>query len=132
MTPFMLAVQGLLDGEDVQQPETEASQTRSVAVATDTQFVARSLAEQLVSEANAILAEHGDRITLIDDSGSGELGFTLGYRDRRARVQTVLSGHTAFGRLVVPGLPEDQPRQLTTGDELQALVLSLLADLPHR
>jgi hypothetical protein len=40
----------------------------------------------------------------------------------------VLSGHTAVGRLVVPGLPEDAPRQLTTGDELQALVLSLLAD----
>jgi hypothetical protein len=128
MTPFMLAVQALLDGEEVPQPDTEPSQTRSVAVATDTQFIARSLAEQLVSEANAILAEHGNRITLVDDSGFGGLGFTLGYRDRSARVQTVLSGHTAVGRLVVPGLPEDAPRQLTTGDELQALVLSLLAD----
>lgn len=131
MTPFMLAVQALLDGEEVPQPDTEPSQTRSVAVATDTQFIARSLAEQLVSEANAILAEHGHRISLVDDSGFGELGFTLGYRDRSARVQTVLSGHTAVGRLVVPGLPEDEPRQLTTGDELQALVLSLLADSSH-
>ena len=131
MTPFMLAVQALLDGEEVPQPETEPSRTRSVAVATDTQFIARSLAEQLVSEANAILAEHGNRMSLVDDSGSGDLGFTLGYRDRSARVQTVLSGHTAVGRLVVPGLPEDEPRQLTTGDELQALVLSLLADSSH-
>jgi hypothetical protein len=131
MTPFMLAVQALLDGEEVPKPTTEPSQTRSIAVATDTQFIARSLAEQLVSEANAILAEHGNRITLVDDSEFGELGFTLGYRDRSARVQTVLSGHTAVGRLVLPGRSEDEPRQLTTGDELQALVLSLLADRPH-
>jgi len=47
-------------------------------------------------------------------------------------VQTVLAGHTALGRLVIEGEPDDEPRQLTNDDELQALVLSLLADTPHR
>jgi hypothetical protein len=130
VTPFMIAVRDLLDGTDAPPPATEPSTPRSVAVATDTQVIVRSLAEQLVSEANAVLRDHGSAISLVDDSGPGELAFTLGYDDRSARVQTVLSGRTAVGRLVVPGLPEDEPRQLTTEEEMQALVLSLLAPAP--
>jgi hypothetical protein len=132
MTPFMLAVEALLDGRQPPHPETEPSRTRPVAVATDTQVIIRSLAEQLVSEANAVLRERGEAISLVDDSGAGELAFTLGYGDRTARVQTILSGHTAVGRLVAPGLPADEPRQLATEEELQSLVLSLLADVPTR
>jgi len=127
MTPFMLAVQALLDGEDAPRPDTAPSRPRAVAVATDTQVVVRALAEQLVSEANAILRDYGSTISLVDDSGPGELAFTLGYDDRSARVQTALSGRTGLGRLVVGGLPENEPRQLTTEGEMQALVLSLLA-----
>ena len=130
MTPFMLAVQALLDGEDAPQPETEPSRSCAVAVATDAQVIVRSLAEQLVSEANAILREHDTAISLVDDSGPGELAFTLRYDDRSARVQTVLSGHTAVGRIVGPGRPDDEPRQLTTEGEMQSLVLSLLAPVP--
>ena len=126
MTPFMLAVQSLLDGEQVTAPATAPSAEVSVAVATDRQVIVRSLAEQLVSEANAVLREHGERISLVDDSGPGELAFTLGYSDRYARIETHMSGHSAVARLVRPGLGEDQPRQLTGEDELQALVLSLL------
>ena len=131
MTPFMFAVQALLDGEDAApRPDTEPSQSRTVAVATDTQVIVRSLAEQLVSEANGILRDHGTAISLVDDSGPGELAFTLRYDDRSARVQTVLSGRTAVGRLVIPGRPDAEPRQLTTEVEVQALVLSLLAPAP--
>lgn len=131
MTPFMLAVQSLLDGEQVAAPATAPSAEVSVAVATDTQVIVRSLAEQLVSEANAVLREHGERISLVDDSGPGELAFTLGYADRYARIETHVSGHSAVARLVRPGLGEDQPRQLTGEDELQALVLSLLVASPN-
>lgn len=131
MTPFMLAVQSLLDGEQVAAPATAPSAEVSVAVATDRQVIVRSLAEQLVSEANAVLREHGERISLVDDSGPGELAFTLGYADRYARIETHVSGHLAVARLVRPGLGEDQPRQLTGEDELQALVLSLLVASPN-
>lgn len=131
MTPFMLAVQSLLDGEQVAAPATAPSAEVPVAVATDTQVIVRSLAEQLVSEANAVLREHGERISLVDDSGPGELAFTLGYADRYARIETHVSGHSAVARLVRPGLGEGQPRQLTGEDELQALVLSLLVASPN-
>lgn len=127
MTPFMLAVQALLDGEPAPEPETEDAQQTTVAIATDTQVVVRSLAEQLVSEANAVLRDHGRAISLVDDSGPAELAFTLGCGDRTARVQTAVSGHTAIGRLVVAGQEMEAPRRLTSEDELKALVLSLVA-----
>lgn len=131
MTPFMLAVQAVLDGDDDSPPlETTPSQAYALAAATDSQMVIRSLAEQLVSEANAVLRERGDVIHLVDECG-GELAFTLGYRDRAARVETVMAGRTAFGRLVIPGETDGEPQQLATGDEIQALVLRLLSDDPQ-
>ncbi|HJP72757.1 MAG TPA: hypothetical protein VJ914_00730 [Pseudonocardiaceae bacterium] len=127
MTPFMHSVAALLDGESAPVALTEDSAPVPVPVATDTQVIVRSLAEQLVSEANAILREHGDVISLIDTVGPGELAFTLGYRDRAVRVQTVMSGRSALVSLVVAGQPEPRPRRLSGEDELQALVLGLIA-----
>jgi hypothetical protein len=43
-------------------------------------------------------------------------------------VRTVVSGHTALGQLVRADVPVEEPRELTSEDELQALVLSLLGD----
>jgi hypothetical protein len=127
MTPFMLSVQGLLDGEPAPRVATAPSAPEPIPAATDTQVIVRSLAEQLVSEANAVLREHGDVIRLDDEVGPGGLTFTLGYRERRARVQTVMSGRSALVRLVIDGQADDQPRQLSSEDELRALVLSLIA-----
>jgi hypothetical protein len=98
-----------------------------IPAATDTQVIVRSLAEQLVSEANAVLRGRGDVIRLDDEVGPGGLTFTLGYRERSARVQTAMSGRSALVRLVIDGQADDQPRQLSSQDELQALVLSLIA-----
>jgi hypothetical protein len=53
MTPFMHAV---LDRSGSVGPRTQPSHPRTLARATDAQFVVRALAEQLVSEANAVLA----------------------------------------------------------------------------
>jgi hypothetical protein len=128
MTPFMLSVQELLDGAPAPQAATVPSTPGPIPAATDTQVIVRSLAEQLVSEANAVLRGHGDLIRLDDEVGPGGLTFTLGYRDRSARVQTAMSGRTALVRLVLDGRAEDEPRQLSSQGELQALVLSLIVD----
>jgi len=126
VTPFMTAVQTRLDGQPASLPETERSERTSVALATDAQVIVRSLAEQLVSEANAVLRAHGDVLTLVDETGPEELAFTLGYRDRTARVQTRVHGHSAVGQLIIAGVMDDEPRQLRSEHELQALVLSLI------
>ncbi|MGD9985585.1 hypothetical protein [Pseudonocardia sp.] len=127
MTPFMHTVQALLDGEPAPVTGTEQSRPGPVPVATDTQVIVRSLAEQLVSEANVVLREHGEVIRLDDEVGPGELAFTLGYRDRAARVQTVMSGRSALVSLVVTGRPEEAPRRLAGDGELEALLLNLIA-----
>jgi hypothetical protein len=122
----MLSVQALLDGEPAPLPATAASRPLPVPTATDAQVIIRSLAEQLVSEANAILREHGDVLSLEDEVGPGALTFTVGYRERAARVQTVVAGRSAVVQLIIDGQAEDMPRQLAGEDELRALVLSLI------
>jgi hypothetical protein len=127
MTPFMLAVQAVLDGGAVHAPRTELSRPRGVAAAADTQVVIRALAEQLVSEANAVLSSHGSGFVLVDDTGQGELAFCVGYRDRVARVRTRVTGHGAVGEVILPGESPSPSRELRSEDELQAMLLSLLA-----
>src|SRR6201997_2548861 len=126
----MVAVRELLDGASAVAPHTQPSRRRPVPQATDTQVVVRSLAEQLVCEANAVLVESGDTITLIDDSGPDEFAFTLGYRDRSARIKTTLSGRTGIAQLAFAGTPAAENRELGGEDELRALVLTLLAGAP--
>ena len=130
MTPFMIAVLELLDGARAVVPHTQPSRRRPVPEATDTQVVIRSLAEQLVCEANAVLVDHGDTISLIDDSGPDEFAFTLGYRDRSARIKTTLSGRTGIAQLAFAGTPAAENRELGGEYELRALVLTLLAGAP--
>ena len=130
MTPFMIAVRELLEGALAPMPHTQPSRRRPVPEATDTQVVIRSLAEQLVCEANAVLVDHGDTISLIDDSGPDEFAFTLGYRDRSARIKTTLSGRTGIAQLAFAGTPAAENRELGGEDELRALVLTLLAGAP--
>ena len=130
MTPFMVAVRELFDGARAVVPHTQPSRRRPVPEATDTQVVIRSLAEQLVCEANAMLVDHGDTISLIDDSGPDEFAFTLGYRDRSARIKTTLSGRTGIAQLAFGGTPAAENRELGGEDELRALVLTLLAGAP--
>ncbi len=127
MTPFMIAVRELLDGGPARAPHTQPSRRRPVPEATDIQVVIRSLAEQLVCEANAVLVDYGDTISLVDDSGPTEFAFSLGYRDRSARIRTALSGRTGIAELAIAGTPAAENRELGGEDELRALVLTLLA-----
>jgi len=125
MTPFMLAVQALLEGDQPPEPATKPSRPRPVAKAADTHVILRSLAEQLVSEANAVLRGRGVWESAWSTTPSGELMFTVRHGDRAARVRTVVSGHTALGQLVKAGAPSRSRASSRRRKELQALVLSL-------
>jgi hypothetical protein len=59
VTPFMQAVQDVLDGCAAVAPVTERSRPGPVPAATDAQVKIRILAEQLVCEANAVLRDTG-------------------------------------------------------------------------
>jgi len=126
MTPFMLAVQGVLDGRAAPEPATERCRLVPVPAATDVQVMLRSLAEQLVCEANAILRETGDVISLDDECGPGALAFSLSYRGRSARVGAAMSGRYAEPYLFIVGEGSRGPRRLAGEEELRALLLTLI------
>jgi hypothetical protein len=128
MTPFMIAVRELLDGDSAPAPRTQLSRIRPIPEAADTQVLIRSLAEQLVAEANAVLTDIGDTISLVDDSGPNEFAFTLGYRDHSARIRTALSGRTGTAELIYSAAPARQTQELECSDDVSALLLCLLAD----
>ncbi|MCQ4079132.1 hypothetical protein NGB36_00495 [Streptomyces sp. RB6PN25] len=101
---------------------------KPVGVGADDHVLMRSLAEQLVSEANAVLANHGEVITLEDELADGRLGFRLAYRDRCARVVTRFTRGRALGRLLGDGVGTSQPCELTSPEEVETLLLLLLTD----
>ncbi|MET8249552.1 hypothetical protein ABZV31_37440 [Streptomyces sp. NPDC005202] len=109
-------------------PTTSPSVPKPVGIGADNQVLIRSLAEQLVSEANAVLADRGELITLEDELVDGWLGFRLRYRDRCARVVTRFTRGRAMGRLLGDGMGTSQPRELTSPDEVETLLLLLLTD----
>ena len=130
MTSFMSAVAEVIDGAGpVDPPATMPSEPRSVAAGAARQAAIRFLAEQLTSEANAVLADRGERIELEDRAGDGVLGFTLRYRSRQAEVSTRFADGVAFGRLrgVAIGVQDEQLCELTGPEALEDLILRLLA-----
>ncbi len=82
MTPFMHRVQALLDGAAAPRAITAPSEPHPVPVATDSQVIVRSLAEQLVSEANAVLRDRGDLISLDDQPATRYQEATLDVEPR--------------------------------------------------
>jgi hypothetical protein len=122
----MRAVQDVLGGCAVPEPATMRSGLVPVPGATDAKVTLRSLAEQLVCEANAVLADVGDVVALDDQCGPGALAFTLTFRNRSAEVRTVMSGRCAQARLLVGGEPASGPRRLADEGQLRALVLTLI------
>lgn len=138
MTPFMLRVAEIL-GQDPGSGERPVPGTRPSAPATagtgaDRQVAVRALAEQLVCEANAVLAGADDHLALTDELSGGELAFSVHYRGRRARVSTRFADGVAYGRLVGDGLTATGPRELDGPEALTDLLLLLLveSDVPRR
>ncbi len=110
MTPFMERVANVVTGgERGGSPGTRPSEPRPVVIGADEQIMTRALAEQLVSEANAVLVSAGpsaagpgaagDVIDLEDELGEGRLSFVMRYQDRYARVSTSFAHRTSVGRL---------------------------------
>ncbi len=150
MTPFMVAVAETCQGAgEVAPPRTVRSRPRSVGSGTERQVAARSLAEQLVCEANAVLAEltgpfgpSGARelIELRDEPGEGALEFVLRVRGREARVRTAYADGVTRGRLhwsmPDPDSPGTEPSpeshaepavELAEPEDVEDLILRLLA-----
>ena len=82
MTPFMLRVAEIVGTPQDQlpeldelapMPETRISRRIATGTGADRQVAIRSLAEQLVSEANAILGQADDRLQLVDEKLPHEL-----------------------------------------------------------
>ncbi len=134
MTPFMSAVAAVVDAEtEAIAPATVEALPKPLGKGADYQIAVRSLAEQLVSEANAVLAARGEHIVLTDLAVDGRLCFTLGYRDRRAELSMAFDGKHAQGRLVcdgaaaLPGECTDTRRELADPRAVADLILALLS-----
>lgn len=132
MTPFMLRVAELIENDDLDLPlpvpQTVPAHPRSLIAGAEYQVGIRALAEQLVSEVNAVLGDDGDQMSLTDEVIDDQLIFTVGYRGRAARVATRFSDGRAEARLVADGLPDDEPRELAGTEALPDLLILLLAE----
>lgn len=109
MTPFMESVRAVAGGA---RPPRAAAARRGGAGRPDpttTHVLVRATAEQLVSEANAVLGDAGGdgHIDLVDECQPGALAFTLVYGHRAARVRTVVPGAPTFGAAGAAGAGRD-------------------------
>jgi len=145
MTPFMLRVAELVGTPEDQlrdveldtlapMPMTRISQRIATGTGADRQVAIRSLAEQLICEANAVLAHGDDHLSLTDETLPSELAFSVGYRGRAARVSTTFEDGTAYGRLVGDGFESELPQELDGPEALPDLLIRLLVEsgVPHR
>lgn len=139
MTPFMMRVAELV-GTDLDDPDerahladlapmpaTRISRRIDTGHGADRQVAIRSLAEQLVSEANAVLAPVDERLELLDEALPDELAFRVTHGGRAARVSTTFADGTAYGRLVGTGFESELPQELDSADALPDLLIRLLA-----
>lgn len=137
MTPFMLRVAEIVGTPEDQlpdvdelapMPETRISRRIATGTGADRQVAIRSLAEQLVSEANAVLGLADDRLALVDEPLPHELAFSVTHRGRAARVSTTFADGTAYGRLVGDGFDAELPHELEGPDALPDLLVRLLVE----
>lgn len=93
-TPFMLRVRAAVQGELTEGAvlRLEPSPTAPIAMAHDEWFYLRARAEHVVAEANGMLAEDAERIQLDDEYGTGQLSFTMHWRNRRVKLGLALEG----------------------------------------
>ena len=149
MTPFMERVtEAVNGGEWAGRPGTRPSAPRPVVIGADEQVMTRALAEQLVSEANAVLASTvrastvradtglataglataGEVIDLADELGGARLSFILRYRARYARVSTSFEHRTSTGHLHGLGAGDAGEVALDGPEQLERLILLLITE----
>jgi len=133
MTPFMLRVAELVGATDSDPPEELSYRTRPSAptpanLGADRHVAVRALAEQLLCEANAVLAAQDDHLGLVDEALADELRFTVLFRGRTVQVSTAFDHGTAIGRLIGDGVEPGPARELESADDVAALLLLLISD----
>ncbi len=139
MTPFMQRVAEIVGASEqdlagaeldtvAPMPMTRISRRIATGTGADRQVAIRSLAEQLVCEANAVLGHADDHLSLTDEPLPSELAFSVGYRGRAARVSTTFEDGTAVGRLVGDGFESELPHELDGPDALPDLLIRLLVE----
>ncbi len=124
----MLRVSDVLDlPTDVDLPEIRASRPLPAAIGADEHVECRSLAEQLVCEANVVLtANDRERIELSDDVRGGQLSFSLTHESRQARIVTKIGDDVAVGHLYGVGSRHLGNVELTGADQVEKLILLLI------
>ena len=128
MTPFMVRVADVVEGSgDGGRPQVRESRPRSIVDGADEQVMTRSLAEQLVSEANAVLTDLGPVIELRDELVEGQLSFVMRYRGLLARVSTSFADGCSIGHLQGVGARCHGEVALDGPDQLEDLILLLLS-----
>ncbi|MGH3635589.1 MAG: hypothetical protein ACRDTS_16190 [Mycobacterium sp.] len=114
----------------VTAPAVSASTPKPWGVGVDAQVGMRSQAEQLVCEANAVLAGTGQRITLDDEVGTEALAFTLRFDDRVARIATRRVGEAAQARFDGWGSRCSEAVELADIGALEDVIALLVAGKP--
>ena len=127
MTYFMQQVAEAVSGRAAatEPPAVQPSRSRSVGHGAHEMVELRSLAEQLICEANAVLSGTGRELTLEDEAGQEQLAFTLRSGPTWARVVTSFAQRRSWGRLVTPDAV-GQAYELTGVDALPDLILALV------
>jgi len=132
MTPFMVRVAEALgedvDPDDLPTPALRPSEYRPTNKGNDIHVAYRGLTEQLVCEANAVLADEDDHMSLVDDIVGNEMLYSIYYRGRAAVISTVFGEGTAYGRVVADGLDNSEPRELAGPESVEDLLLLLLME----
>jgi hypothetical protein len=127
MTPFMARVADLIEGSATgDRPQLRDSGPRPVVDGADEQVMTRSLAEQLVSEANAVLLASGNQIDLADEIVEGQLGFVMRYSSRAARVSTSFTSRCSIGKLQGVGARCHGDVALDGPEQVENLILLLI------
>ncbi|MGO1165277.1 MAG: hypothetical protein ACTMHL_01540 [Janibacter sp.] len=146
MTPFMTRVAEFVGTPDSAEeidvpaissqrttmPETRISRRVATGTGADRHVALRSLAEQYVCEANAVLGTDRPHLDLVDEALPDELAFTVTYADQGARCSTLFTDGRAFGRLVGSFFEDEQARELEGPDALPDLLVRLMeASVDH-
>ncbi len=133
-TPFMRRVRAVLDGQEAPPAAvpTRTSDLRRHAAAVDAWFSLRTRAEQMMAEANAMLERRSRLIDLVDESGTGELAFTLRLGPRWARLSVHDSGQMGFVELEQWTGATAAPTEPVDLAALEDLLLQFIEPEPER
>lgn len=128
MTFFMARLAAVLAAEgpgELPVPAMRPSRAESFIVGGDRHVGLRSVAEQLVCEANAVIDDPTSHLVLFDEVGGDALAFTISCDSHTARVATRFAAGQATGQIVSGDLPHEQPYELSGPEALPDLIIRL-------